>query len=139
MFTETLHTAAESILMMVLTVVIPVLLGYGATKFSAFIKAKTGELNSEYAINMFAHIADTIESVVNHTTQTYVQELKDIDRFDIDAQSEALQKTKLKAFLLLNNEAQELIRATHGDLHRWLETQVESVLLEQKLLKGDMS
>jgi len=135
MFTETLQTAVESILMMVLTLVIPALVAYGMKKVNDFVKVKVKASNSEYVRNMFEHIGDTIESVVNQTTQTYVKELKDLETFDLGEQRMALQITKEKLAHMINAESVALIEMLHGDAGKWIETQVESIIAKQKNIK----
>jgi len=121
--------------MTVLTVAIPILIGVGIKYFNDFIKTKAEASKSEYLRTMFLHIGDTIESVVNHTTQTYVNELKNCDRFDLDAQRCALQISQATALNMLNAEAISLIEQTHGDVQKWISTQIESVVMEQGVAK----
>jgi len=135
MFTEAFQTVVESILMSVLIAAIGTFVPYGMYKLNQWFKEKLKVLDSEYAINMFAHIGDTIESVVNHTTQTYVQSLKSADKFDAKEQIKALETSKKNALKMLNKEAVELIEATHGDINKWIESQIESVIVEQGLMK----
>ena len=136
MLTETLNTTLESILMIVLTVAIPALLAVGAKYLNDFIQTKAQSVKSEYFQTMMAHIGDTIEDVVNHTSQTYVRELKDADKFDTEQQKKALRLSKAAAISMLNDEAITLIQQTHKDVNQWIETQIESVLKDQALLKS---
>jgi hypothetical protein len=133
MATETLQAAVSSILMMVLTLVLPAILAVGAKYLNDFIKARAQSSRSEYLRTMFGHIGDTIESVVNHTTQTYVRELKESDSFNLEEQKRAFNLTKNAALSMLNDEAKTLIETTHGDLNSWVNAQIESVIAEQAL------
>jgi len=135
MFTEALKETVESILMLLLTAIIPTLVGYGVYKFNKWFKAKTKVLDSEYAINMFEHIGDTIESVVNHTTKTFVESLKRSNEFDAENKIEALKKSKTAAISMLDEESTALIQKMHGDLNNWVETQIISILEEQGSVK----
>ena len=136
MAAETLNTTLNSILMLVLTLAIPALLAVGAKMLNDYIKARAQSSKSEYLRTMFGHIGDTIESVVNHTTQTYVKELKASDKFDLEEQKSALIKSRNAALSMLNDEAIQLIETTHGDLNKWIETQIESVVAEGTLSLG---
>jgi len=135
MFTEALQAAVESILMIVLTIVIPTGAAYAAKKLSDWVKAKAKASESEYIINMFAHIGDTIESVVNHTTQTFVKDLKQDGTFNADMAAEALKTSRESALKMLNAESTALIETLHGDAKKWIETQIESIIVEQGLTK----
>jgi len=133
MFTEALQTAIESILMMVLTTVIPAAALFLGVKVNSYFKAKGLAAKSGYAANMFYQIGDTLESVTNHTTQTFVKELKSDGTFDPKMAVEAMKKTKERALQMLNDEAKALIVQTHGDLETFIETEVESFLLKNGL------
>ena len=135
MAAESLQTTVNAILMMVLTLAVPAILALGAKMLNDFIKTKAQASKSEYFRTMFAHIGDTIEDVVNHTTKTYVTELKNSDKFDIEEQKAALNKSKEAALSMLNDEAVALIETTHGDINKWIETQIESVLVDKALPK----
>jgi len=86
-------------------------------------------------INTFSRIGDTIESVVNHTTQTFVQNLKTDNLFNGDMQIEAMRLSRQAAINMLDAESTALIKDLHGDLNAWIETQIESVIYEQGLVK----
>jgi len=135
MFTEALQTAVESIFVMIMGLVIPVAFAYAAKKLNDFVTAKGLESNSEYIANTFSRIGDTIESVVNHTTQTFVQNLKTDNLFNGDMQIEAMRLSRQAAINMLDAESTALIKDLHGDLNAWIETQIESVIYEQGLVK----
>jgi len=122
--------------MLVLTLAIPAILAVGAKMLNDYIKVKAQSSKSEYLQTMFAHIGDTIEDVVNHTSQTYVRALKESDSFDLKEQKNALLMSKDAALNMLNDEAVKLIETTHGDLNKWIETQIESVIADQAISFG---
>jgi len=138
MFTEALQTAVESIFMMVLTLVVPAATAWLGFKINAWFKAKGMAATSEYAANMFYHIGDTLEAVVDHTTKTFVDELKSDGVFDAHMAIEAMKKTKNRALCLLNDEAKSLIERTHGDIEMWIETEVESILTQYGLARVEI-
>jgi len=135
MLTDTFQTAIELTLRIVMIVAVIAIVGAAFFFFSKFAKADAQSSKSEYLQTMFAHIGETIESVVHHTNQTYVNELKNSNRFDIDAQRCALNISQATALNMLNAEAISLIGQTHGDVQKWISTQIESVVMEQGLAK----
>ena len=125
---ETLHTSINSILQGVILVVIPLAAIFAGKLVKDWINVRAFNAKNEYVRDMFIDIADTLEAAVNSTAQTYVDELKDKDIFDLDAQAVAFKKSFDNTKKLLNDEAKELIIKTHGDLDLWLTTQIESFI-----------
>jgi len=135
MLIDTFDTTVLLILMIALTLAILVIVGVKVWYSFKIIKANAESSKSEYLETMFAHIGDTIRAVVNNTTQTYVAEQKNNGKFDLDQQRCAFKLSQAAVHNLLNAEARSLIAQTHGDVPKWISTQIESAVLEQGLAK----
>jgi len=132
---ESLQTAANSILMLVLTLVLPALIAWGVYQFKKYTTVKAAATNNEYVRDLWLHIGETLEDVVNCTTGTYVNALKDSDSFNLEEQKKAFNLSKDTFIGMLDEEATNLIIKTHGDLETFARVGIESVLATQKLNK----
>jgi hypothetical protein len=75
---------------------------------------------------------DVVHKVVDETTQTYVQSLKNSGSFTEDAQKEAFSKSYDKAVSMMSSETQKFIEERYGDIGEWLTTIIESYLKTNK-------
>lgn len=69
---------------------------------------------------------------VQHTTQTYVDNLKSTGAFSKDAQIEAFERSKLLATAMISQSAKEIISEAYGDFDTWLATQIEATVRGSK-------
>lgn len=116
----------------VVTAVVPIL-SYYITKFlRAKFEKMMSEKDSQYFDRTMYEIFNLIETVVNSTTQTYVDALKSEGKFTKESQVEALNKTKGTVLSLLSTESKELIATLYGDIDKWIEVQIESTIKKLK-------
>lgn len=98
----------------------------------AFIRNKAIELKnknkSEKDDKYIDRITEIVTLCVITTTQTYVDSLKKLGQFDQNAQVEAFNKTKDAVMSMLNDELQDFIIDTFGDLNEYLNTQIEATV-----------
>lgn len=98
----------------------------------AFIRNKAIELKnknkSEKDDKYIDRITEIVTLCVITTTQTYVDSLKKLGQFDQNAQIEAFNKTKDAVISMLNDELQDFIVDTFGDLNEYLNTQIEATV-----------
>ena len=77
--------------------------------------------------------ADNIAlEAVKMTYQTYVQSLKEQDKFDLDAQKEALNKAKNMFITSLSTNAASYFKNLFGDLDEWATNKIEAKLYDLK-------
>lgn len=77
-------------------------------------------------------LSDTITNAVIATNQTYVDNLKDKNAFDADAQKEAFEKTYEAIMKTLNAEAYKYLQEAYVDLETYIRTRIESEVKTQK-------
>lgn len=77
-------------------------------------------------------LSDTITNCVIATNQTYVDNLKDKNAFDENAQKEAFEKTYQTIIKTLNDEAYKYLEEVYGDLEGYIRTRIESEVKMQK-------
>lgn len=77
--------------------------------------------------------ADNIAlEAVKMTYQTYVQSLKEQNKFDLDAQKEALEKAKNMFITSLSTNAASYFKNLFGDLNEWATNKIEAKLYDLK-------
>ena len=108
----------QQILLTVIGIILTTFVSWGCETLIVFIKNKMK--NSKNAALLESAI-NIVGRAVKSTYQTYVENLKDKDMFNKNAQIEALNKAKETARKELTSEAQAYITETFGSLDSWLE------------------
>ena len=108
------------------------------TKFAVdFLVAKRNELNtktdSEIAKKYTEMVTDTITKCVIATNQTYVNNLKDANAFDAEAQKEAFNKTMSAVMAILSEDAKDYIIEATGDLNTYLTQAIEAEVNKNRI------
>jgi hypothetical protein len=125
---ELLRNICEVCLIPLLGVLTAFLVQFIRTK-QAELKAKTENETIQKYINM---LSDTIVECVISTNQTYVNELKDKDLFDEEAQKEAFNRTFEAVFSIITEEAYAYLSEFYGDLENYVQNKIESVVWTYK-------
>ncbi len=81
---------------------------------------------------MLTKITEIITNNVASTFQTFVESLKKENKFDLNAQAQALRKTKESIFNELSDEAIQYIDNNFGDFNEWITTQIEATIYKMK-------
>ena len=101
-----------------------------------WLKAKTEEAkqntSSEQEIKQLDMFYNTISVCVFATNQTYVDNLKKIGKFDVEAQKIAFEKTYNAVLAVLSDEVKKYIVETSGDLQIYLTQQIEAMVNDKK-------
>lgn len=101
------------------TIFIIKLLNKKSEKVNARIKNET--------IKKYNEILDkTIQECVISTNQTFVNALKEQDKFDIEAQKEAFNRTYQNVLHILTQEAADQLNNIYDDLDAYITTKIES-------------
>lgn len=111
--------------------IITAAISFGVAKLTAWLKSKT---KSEKLQETIDHTLGFVEDLVILTNQTYVEELKNKNLFDKDAQRHAFTLTYEKAKSMISTEGRELLEAEFGSLESWLTALIESKVVEVKEL-----
>lgn len=112
------------------------LLGIITTYIVKFVNAKTDEIaesQDNELLNKYLYMLDkTITQCVIATNQTYVNELKEMNRFDVFAQKQAFAKTYNEVITILSSEAKEYLENVMGDLTHYITQKIEAEVALQK-------
>lgn len=74
-----------------------------------------------------------VYNAVSEVAQTFVDNAKDLNVFNLEEQKEAFNMAKTKAKELINKNSVDAINIVHKDFETWLNNQIESAT---KQLKG---
>lgn len=119
----------QEILLSVLGVVLTTVVAWGCKTLISLAEAK---VKNAKAASLLTNAIDIIARAVKTTYQTYVESLKAEGKFDIEAQKEALDKSKESALGQLSGEAKTYITDNFGDIDKWVESTIESVIYDLK-------
>ena len=98
------------------------------------IKTKNdNELTNKY-IDL---LAETIETCVIATNQTYVDSLKKKNQFTKEAQLEAFRMTKEAVLKILSQDAEKYLTEIYGDLDAYIVNQIQACVNINKLVKNE--
>ena len=95
---------------------------YIKNKSEALQKSTDNELYQKY----IALLDETITKCVIATNQTYVENLKNKNAFDGEAQKKAFEMTYKSVMAILSNDAQEYLTEAVGDLNAYITKAIEA-------------
>lgn len=93
--------------------------------------------NNEITNKYIDLLAETIETCVIATNQTYVDSLKKKNQFTKEAQLEAFRMTKEAVFTILSEDAEKYLTAIYGDLDAYIVNQIQACVNINKLNKNE--
>ena len=100
------------------------------------IRKKSNEIqegiDSSIANKYLDMLTDTIVSCVISTNQTYVNELKDQNAFDKEAQLEAFKRTYQAVMSILGEDAKEALGEFYGDLPTLVTQLIEMIVADNR-------
>ncbi len=118
-----------NIISVVVTSIVIPLITYLGIKLTQWFNTK---IKGEKERNLLTKITEIITNNVASTFQTFVESLKKENKFDLNAQAQALRKTKESIFNELSDEAIQYIDNNFGDFNEWITTQIEATIYKLK-------
>ena len=129
------------ILQEIFVVCIIPLLGILTKYFISWIEVQKEHLknenNNEMTNKYIDLLAQTIETCVIATNQTYVESLKKKNQFNKEAQIEAFNMTKQAVLAILSEEAEKYLSTIYGDLDAYIVNQIQACVNVNKLVKPE--
>lgn len=93
-------------------------------------------INTKIENQLFAHYltaaTTAVTDAVKAVQQEYVDGLKKAGKFNEEAAKEALMKAKVKVLESLSAQTRKYIAENIGDINKWIETTIHSVLHDMK-------
>ena len=119
----------NQVLEMIIQMLIIPLIAYGLALLRGYIvrKVKIAQVES---ILLQATMA--VEIAVKETSQVYVDELKEKNIFDYDAQAQALKLAKNRALQILSPAGQQLLKRAVGDVNAYIQALIEAQVRDLK-------
>ncbi len=122
----------EPIFYAVITTATPILVAY----VRSYLISKKEQIDRKIENDMLQKYVDmaidTVESSILAVSQTYVDSLKKSGTFDENAQKEAKMLAIDTATALITKEAKVAIEMAYGDFNKWLDTNIESLINQNK-------
>ena len=118
-----------NIISVVVTSIVIPLITFLGIKLTQWLNTK---IKGEKEKNLLTKITEIITNNVASTFQTFVESLKKENKFDLNAQAQALRKTKESIFNELSDEAIQYIDNNFGDFNEWITTQIEATIYKLK-------
>lgn len=106
------------------------LLGVLTTFLVKWLQIKSSELqikmDNEVANKYMDMLTNTITECVLATNQTYVEALKQQNKFDLEAQKIAFNKTSEAVMAILTEDAKKYLESAVGDLELFIRQKIEA-------------
>ena len=106
------------------------LLGVLTTFLVKWLQIKSSELqikmDNEVANKYMDMLTNTITECVLATNQTYVEALKQQNKFDLEAQQIAFDKTSEAVMAILTEDAKKYLESAVGDLELFIKQKIEA-------------
>ena len=106
------------------------LLGVLTTFLVKWLQIKSNELqnkmDNELADKYMTILTNTITECVLATNQTYVDTLKQQNKFDLEAQKIAFEKTSEAVMAILTEDAKKYLESAVGDLELFIKQKIEA-------------
>ena len=120
----------KDLLIYIIQTVCGAVISVGIPMLFVVIRKKVKDEKLERIINRVENIVSKTVILVN---QTYVDALKENDKFDKTAQIAAFNMCKEKVLAMLNDESIKAIAETFGDFDEWIRTLIEAYVRENKM------
>ena len=127
-----MNTLITDILQAIIAAAVPIVTGFAVSFLNAKAKHAKESAKSETARRYIDEADDAVTKAVLHTSQTYVDALKESGTFNPENQVTALRKAVARAGALLTADAKQFLREGYGDLSEYLEAQIEAQVKLQK-------
>lgn len=114
-----------NIISVVVTSIVLPLLSIAGAKLVQLINSK---INNNKAANFLSTATTIIINAVRSVFQTYVEALKNENKFDEASQKLALLKARDIALNQMTDDVKNYITSTYGDLDTWINTNIEATI-----------
>ena len=122
----------DEFLKVAITACIPaftVIFGWGVNKAASIANSY---VHNQFVQHCIQNAANAVFNAVSDVNQTYVDALKEQDKFDEDAQRIAYNRALTAAKKALTQETITFIKETFGDLDSYLKPMIEAQVRSQK-------
>jgi len=118
-------TMWDHVILTIVSVSIPVLIGYALKLFNSYVAVKTHSVKIQHA---FQVASDTVQSIVDSMTQTFTSSLNNTTDLNEDAVKQAIAQSTQTAKQLISTDVQSTIQNETGDFESWLTVKVGQII-----------
>lgn len=123
-----------------ITIIIPllgILTVYIINCINKYSKKLQSQTNSELMTKYIGTLNDIIITCVLATNQTYVNSLKEQNKFDLEAQKIAFEMTYQAVKDILSDETINILSMVYDDLDLYIKQQIESIVSMNRISYND--
>ncbi|MDY5835751.1 MAG: hypothetical protein SPK23_01310 [Eubacteriales bacterium] len=121
-------TTTEIITLILQGIIVPLII-WGIYEARNYLEAKIANATAQ---RILAQATDAAQKAVSQTMQTYVDNVKNTQDWNIEAQRLAFAKAKNVALEILGEEGCKLLKSVVGDANAYLEAAIEAAVAETK-------
>jgi len=122
----------QSLLYAVITAAVPVLATYAGSALKQVAKKKAAETENVKVAGYLREIGHAVSDAVAATSQTYVDGLKKVGKFDFIANKEAANMAFAACWKAISPAAEEFLTAAYEDVETYLKGKIEAEVRVQK-------
>jgi len=116
----------------VLVLAVPVLAAFLAKLLNSKADEARQKIGNEALSNAVGQAVVAAGLAVDYVAQTYVDKLKEADRFSLENQKEAFKMAKEEASWMITEEAKEILQSSFGELEDYITTLIEAQINRKK-------
>jgi hypothetical protein len=125
----------EIIILLINAILVPFAL-LALNKLGKFLDEKAGLAKSEattaYLRSFNLKAMDALRTAVTETTQTYVDNIKDTEGWNAEAQKEALRRSGERFKQLMGISGLEMLASIESDVEAWITAHIEALVKSDK-------
>lgn len=129
---ENFGNVLEIVFKLIVLPIIPLIVLYAKTFIQLKIEELQEKINNENVDKYLGLANEILQKVVTEVTQTYVDNLKSTNSFDVEAQKKAFMLAKEKFELIATDEVKNVINEVMGDYDAWIQSSIEALVNQQK-------
>ncbi len=119
----------QDIILSIIGIIFTIIVTFIIERLTVFINCK---IKNSKTLKYTTDAIEIIFKAVKTTYQTYVEELKNKNMFNADAQKIALNKAIEQVQKEMSDDIKLYIKTNFGDINEWIENQIEAALYDLK-------
>ena len=129
------NTTMCSVLYVVVTLILPVVVGFVVSLIKTKIKESTiieEATKNENISNLVKDALADVLDAVKYVNQVYTDSIKKSGKFDEEAQKEAFNLAYEAALTMISDETKKIIDEVYGSFDEWLRLKIEAAVNSEK-------
>jgi hypothetical protein len=127
-----IHGLIATLLQAAITAAVPVLAAYAVKLLAAKTQHIKESIENDLAKKYITEASKAVSTAVGYVTQTYVDNIKGMEKFDKGKQAIAFKLALERTKSLLTAEAIDFIAMAYHDIDKYLESRIEAEVKARK-------